>query len=151
MTCNVLIWLIPHVTRQFDCVSAWQGTTIFGKRRPALQVKFIFLQNNIHYGHSQSPQLFEKDTDRHFFGTNNFIILLHVQVIFQYDLFYTALSLGESCIHSRQCMMKMPYSTCGTDRKCRCQLAFLELNNSCSPGIYYCVSNLFILLPSIIS
>lgn len=97
------------------------------------------------------PQLFEQDTDRHFFGTNNFTILLHVQVIFQYDLFHTALSLGESCIHSRQCMMKMPYSTCGTDRKCRCQLAFLELNNSCSPGIYYCVSNLFILLPSIIS
>nr|XP_034310372.1 uncharacterized protein LOC105343533 isoform X1 [Crassostrea gigas] len=46
----------------------------------------------------------------------------------------TAQGIGESCDASIQCKAKTPYSICDTDKKCGCQLGYLELNNSCSPG-----------------
>lgn len=44
MTPNVLIWLIPYVTRQTDYVSVCQGTTICGKQTPVLQVNLNCFQ-----------------------------------------------------------------------------------------------------------
>lgn len=57
-------------------------------------------------------------------------------------LFYTARGIGESCSSSLQCEAELPYSTCDTDKRCRCEQGYLELNNSCSPGIPLIYRNL---------
>ncbi|XP_052683784.1 fibrillin-1-like [Crassostrea angulata] len=45
-----------------------------------------------------------------------------------------ARGIGESCNNSIQCEAKTPYSTCDTDKRCRCEQGYLALNDSCSPG-----------------
>lgn len=58
---------------------------------------------------------------------------------------HTARGIRQSCNSSIQCEAKMPYSTCDNDKKCRCQLGYLELNKSCSPGIKLIYRDMFCL------
>lgn len=58
-------------------------------------------------------------------------------------LFYTARGIGESCSSSLQCEAELPYSTCDTDKRCRCLLGYVELNKSCSLGILSNYRNMF--------
>lgn len=57
-------------------------------------------------------------------------------------IIYTARGIGESCNNSIQCEAKTPYSTCDTDKRCRCEQGYLALNDSCSPGIPLIYRNL---------
>lgn len=57
-------------------------------------------------------------------------------------IFYIARGIGELCSNSIQCEAKTPYSTCETDKRCRCEQGYLALNDSCSPGIPFIYRNL---------
>lgn len=58
---------------------------------------------------------------------------------------HTARGIGQPCNSSIQCEAETPYSTCDTDKKCRCHLGYLELNKSCSPGIILIYRDVFCL------
>lgn len=70
------------------------------------------------------------------------LVPLYLSNWFNDWIIYTARGIGESCNNSIQCEAKIPYSTCDTDKRCRCEQGYLELNNSCSPGIPLIYRNL---------